>query len=56
MKLFQIIVNYDAGGSAEYTLEATCKDDAYQQVYTELGYDPGEVYVEELPPEDGAPA
>lgn len=52
MKLFQIIINYDAGGSEEYTLEATCKQAAYQRVYSDIGYDPGEVYVEELPPED----
>ena len=52
MKLFQVIINYDAGGSAEYTLEATHIDEVYSQVYAEIGYDPGEVYVEELPPED----
>ena len=48
MKLFNIIVNYDSGGSDEYTIEASCESDAYEKVYNDIGYDPGEVYVEEL--------
>ena len=48
MKLFNIIINYDSGGSEEYTLEARSESDAYDIVYNDLGYDPGEVYVEEM--------
>lgn len=52
MKLFQIVINYDSGGSDEYILEAPDARQAAEKVYLDLGYDPGEVYVEELPPED----
>ncbi len=48
MKTFRIWISYDAGGSEEFELEAASEQDAYQNVYAELGYDPGEVCVEEI--------
>ena len=48
MKLYNIIVHYDTGAYDEYMMEATSEDDALDKAYLEIGYDPGEIYVEEV--------
>ena len=47
MKVFWVSINYDNGNYDEYYIEAPDEDHAYDQVYMSIGYDPGEVYVEE---------
>ena len=48
MKNFRIWISFDAGGNEEIEMEAESAHEAYQSVYAELGYDPGEVCVEEI--------
>lgn len=48
MKNFYVFVNYDSGRRDEYEIEAECLEDVYDLVYNEIGYDPGEVCVEEI--------
>ena len=47
MKTFTAMINYDNGNYDEYELEAVSEDDAYDKVYMSIGYDPGEVFIEE---------
>ena len=46
-KTFWVCIYYDNGNYNEYYLEAENEDQAYDLVYMDIGYDPGEVYVEE---------
>jgi len=48
MKHFVAIIN----GNDERYLMAKDENDAYDKVYTDIGYDPGEVYIEEIEEED----
>ena len=47
MKLYNIMVHYDTGAYNEFYMEASSEDDALDKAYLEIGYDPGEIYVEE---------
>ena len=48
MKHFVAIIN----GNDERYLLARDEDHAYDQVYLDIGYDPGEVYVEQITEEE----
>jgi|688.fasta_scaffold871776_1 hypothetical protein len=48
MKNFYVFVNYDSGRRDEYEIEAESLEDVYYFVYQDIGYDPGEVCVEEI--------
>jgi hypothetical protein len=48
MKTFWVCINYDSGSTVEYYTESTSESAVYNEVYLDLGFDPGEVYVEEV--------
>lgn len=48
MKTYWVAVHYDTGLYNEFTIEAENEDEAYDKVYEDIGYDPGDVYVEEI--------
>jgi len=48
MKNFYVFVNYDSGKRDEYEIEAESLEDVYTYVYNDIGYDPGEVCVQEM--------
>jgi hypothetical protein len=47
MKEYYVYVSYDAGGEDQYTILARSEEEAYDKVYLDIGYDPGEVFIEE---------
>jgi len=51
-KYFAAIISYDGGGSHERYIQAKDEAEAYDKVYLDIGYDPGEVYVEEITEEE----
>jgi len=48
MKTFWVCINYDSGSTVEYYTEGNSEFEVYDEVYLDLGFDPGEVYVEEV--------
>lgn len=48
MKRFWVSVNYDTGRIDEFYVDADNEDEVYAKVYGDIGYDPGDVYVEEV--------
>jgi len=50
MKQFEVFINYDTGKEDYLVIEADDIHGVYAQVYEEIGYDPGEVIVNEIKP------
>jgi len=46
MNRYYVSIHFDSGLDREYFTEANSEEEAYDEVYTDLGYDPGEIYVE----------
>jgi hypothetical protein len=51
-KYFVAIISYDGGMTHERYYNATDEGEVYDRVYLDIGYDPGEVYVEEITEEE----
>jgi len=48
MKQFEVFVNYDTGKMDHFFMDAEHENDVYDEIYKDVGYDPGEVVVNEV--------